>query len=105
MKTLFFIFILSVSAIAQKQDSVYCIQIMSTKNPHLVEWKHLAMCTLDVPHVEKVGKQFRILIPYETYDEAYFMLDTWRRAHKTAFLIIKSKEYFDKNIIKFNPEK
>ena len=105
MKTLFFIFMLSVSAMAQSQDSVYCIQVMSTKNPHLVEWKHLSMCTLDVPHVEKVGRQHRILIPYETFDEAYFMLDTWKRAHKTAFLTIKSKEYFDANIRKFNPIK
>lgn len=90
---------------AQKQDSVYCIQIMSTKNPLLVKWEQLQMCSLDVPHVEKVGRQHRILIPYETYDEAWFMLDTWKRAHKTAFITIRSKEYFDKNIRKFDPVK
>jgi ABC-type antimicrobial peptide transport system ATPase subunit len=96
---------LSFSAAAQQTDSVYCIQIMSTKNPHLVEWKHLSMCTLDVPHVEQVGKQCRILIPYETYEEAWYMLDTWKRSHKTAFLTIKSKEYFEANIRKFEPTK
>jgi hypothetical protein len=96
---------LSFSAAAQQTDSVYCIQILSTKNPHLVEWKHLAMCTLDVPHVEKVGKQYRILIPYETYEEAWYMLDTWKRSHKTAFLTTRSKEYFEKNIRKFEPTK
>lgn len=104
MKTLFLI-LFAVSVMAQSQDSIYCIQIISTKKPHLVEWKHLAMCSLDVPHVEKVGKQYRILIPYETYDEAWFMLDTWKRAHKTAFLTIRSKEYFEKNISKFYPIK
>jgi hypothetical protein len=104
MKTLFLI-LFAVSVMAQSQDSIYCIQILSTKKPHLVEWKHLNMCSLDVPHVEKVGKQYRILIPYETYDEAWFMLDTWKRAHKTAFLTIRSKEYFDKNIRKFYPIK
>ena len=104
MKTLFFI-LFAVSVMAQSQDSIYCIQILSTKNPHLVEWKHLAMCTLDVPHVEKVGKQYRILIPYETYEEAWFMLDTWKRSHKTAFLTTRSKEYFEKNIRKFEPTK
>ena len=104
MKTLFFI-LFAVSVMAQSQDSIYCIQIMSTKNPHLVEWKHLAMCTLDVPHVEKVGKQYRILIPYETYEEAWYMLDTWKRSHKTAFLTTRSKEYFEKNIRKFEPTK
>jgi len=104
MKTLFLI-LFAVTAMAQSQDSIYCIQILSTKNPHLVEWKHLAMCTLDVPHVEKVGKQYRILIPYETYEEAWFMLDTWKRSHKTAFLTTRSKEYFEKNIRKFEPTK
>ena len=104
MKTLFFI-LFAVSVMAQSQDSIYCIQIMSTKNPHLVEWKHLNMCTLDVPHVEQVGNQYRILIPYETYDEAWFMLTTWQRAHKDAFLTTRSKEYFDKNISKFVPIK
>ena len=104
MKTLFFL-LFAVSVMAQSQDSVYCIQIMSTKNPHLVEWKHLSMCTLDVPHVEQVGNQYRILIPYETFDEAWFMLDTWKRSHKTAFLTTRSKEYFEKNIRKFEPTK
>ncbi len=104
MKTLFLI-LFAVSVMAQSQDSIYFIQILSTKKPHLVEWKHLNMCSLDVPHIEKVGKQYRILIPYSTYDEAWFMLDTWKRAHKTAFLTIRSKEYFDKNISKFYPIK
>jgi ABC-type antimicrobial peptide transport system ATPase subunit len=104
MKTLFFI-LFAVSVMAQSQDSIYCIQILSTKNPHLVEWKHLSMCTLDVPHVEQVGKQYRILIPYETYDEAWYMLDTWKRSHKTAFLTTRSKKYFDANIRKFEPTK
>jgi ABC-type antimicrobial peptide transport system ATPase subunit len=105
MKTLFFILMLSFSAAAQQTDSVYCIQILSTKNPHLVKWEQLQMCTLDVPHVEKVGKQYRILIPYETYEEAWYMLDTWKRSHKTAFLTTRSKEYFEKNIRKFEPTK
>lgn len=104
MKTLFLI-LFAVSVMAQSQDSIYCIQIMSTKNPHLVKSEQLKMCSLDVPHIEKVGKQYRILIPYETYDEAWFMLDTWKRAHKTAFLTTRSKEYFDKNIRKFYPIK
>jgi hypothetical protein len=105
MKTLFFILLLSFSSAAQQTDSIYCIQILSTKNPHLVEWKHLNMCTLDVAHVEQVGNQYRILIPYETFDEAWFMLTTWQRAHKDAFLTTRSKEYFDKNISKFVPTK
>ena len=96
MKTLFLI-LFAVSVMAQSQDSIYCIQILSTKKPHLVEWKHLNMCSLDVPHIEKVGKQYRILIPYETYDEALFMLDTWKRAHKDAFITVRTKEQFEQH--------
>jgi hypothetical protein len=58
MKTLFFILCFAVSAIAQT-DSVYCIQIMSTKNIHLVRAEHLSMSTLDTAHVEQVGQYYR----------------------------------------------
>jgi len=93
MKTLFFILFFAVSAIAQT-DSIYCIQIMSTKNIHLVRAEHLAMCTLDTAHVEQSGQYYRILIPYSSYDEAWFMLTTWQRAHKDAFITTRSKNHF-----------
>jgi hypothetical protein len=96
MKTLFFIFMLSISAMAQSQDSIYCIQIMSTKNPHLVRAEHLAMCDFDTAHYEKAGSQYRILIPYDTYEEAWFMLTTWQRAHKDAFITVRTRKQFEK---------
>ena len=96
MKTLFFILCFAVSAIAQT-DSVYCIQIMSTKNINLVSAEHLSMSTLDTAHVEQVGKYHRILIAYSSYDEAYFMLTTWQRAHKDAFITVRCRKHFNQH--------
>lgn len=96
MKTLFFILCFTVSAIAQT-DSIYCIQIMSTKNIHLVRSEHLSMSTFDTAHVEQVGQYHRILIPYSTYDEAWFMLTTWQRAHKDAFITVRCRKHFNQH--------
>lgn len=93
MKTLLFILLFSASAFAQtQQDSVYYIQIMSTQNPELVRAEHLSMSTLDTAYYEKAGKYYRILIKYETFEEAWFMEQTWKRSHKTAFITARSKK-------------
>lgn len=96
MKTLFFILFFAVSAIAQT-DSLYCIQIMSTKNIHLVRAEHLSMSTLDTAYVEQIGQYYRILIAYTTYDEAWFMLTTWQRAHKDAFITVRCRKHFNQH--------
>lgn len=92
MKTLLFILLFSASAFAQTQDSVYYIQIMSTKNPELVRAEHLSMSTLDTAYYEQSGQYYRILIKYETFDEAWFMHTTWQRSHKDAFITSRSKK-------------
>jgi hypothetical protein len=92
MKTLFFILALSVSAMAQSSDTLYCIQIMSTKTPQYIRAEHLAMCTLDKAMVEQVGDYYRILFVYETEMEADYMIATWQRAHKDAFICRRTKE-------------
>jgi hypothetical protein len=92
MKTVLFILALSVSAMAQQQDTLYCIQIMSTKTPQYIRAEHLAMCTLDKAMVEQQGEYYRILFVYETEEEADFMIATWQRAHKDAFICRRTKE-------------
>ena len=92
MKTLFFILALSVSAIAQQTDSIYCIQIMSTKTPQYIRAEQLAMCTLDKAMVEQVGDYYRIMFVYETEMEADYMIATWQRSHKDAFICRRTKE-------------
>jgi hypothetical protein len=92
MKTLFFILALSVSAMAQSSDTLYCIQIMSTKTPQYIRAEHLAMCTLDSAKVEQVGDYYRIMFVYNTLEEAEIMLTTWKRAHKDAFICRRTRE-------------
>ena len=95
MKTLFLIFALSVSAMAQQADTFYCIQIMSTKTPQYIRAEHLAMCTFDSAKVEQQGEYYRILFVYETEEEADFMIATWQRAHKDAFICTRTRQEID----------
>ena len=92
MKTLFLILALSVSAIAQQSDTFYCIQIMSTKTPQYIRSEQLAMCTFDSAKVEQAGEYYRILFVYETEEEAEYMIATWQRAHKDAFICRRTRE-------------
>jgi len=95
MKVLFFL-LFAVTAMAQQQDSVYCIQLMSTKRIDLVRAEHLTMAQ-DQAYVEQAGLYHRILIPYTTHEEAWFMLDTWKRAHKDAFITVRTKGQFEQH--------
>lgn len=92
MKTLILILMLSISAAAQQTDTVYCIQILSTRTPQYIRAEHLAMCTLDQAMVEQVGEYYRILFVYETEEEADFMIATWQRAHKDAFICRRTRK-------------
>jgi hypothetical protein len=92
MKTLFFILALSVSAMAQSSDTLYCIQIMSTKTPQYIRAEHLAMCTLDQAMVEQTDSLYRIMFVYDTFEEAEIMLTTWKRAHKDAFICRRTRK-------------
>lgn len=92
MKTLILILMLSISAAAQQTDTVYCIQILSTRTPQYIRAEHLAMCTLDQAMVEQVGDYYRILFVYETEEEADFMIATWKRAHKDAFICRRTRK-------------
>jgi hypothetical protein len=96
MKNLFFILALSVSAMAQQQDTVYCIQIMSTKTPQYIRAEQLAMCTLDKAMVEQVGDYYRIMFVYDTEMEADYMIATWQRSHKDAFITVRTRKQFEK---------
>ncbi len=96
MKTLIFILALSVSAMAQQADTLFCIQIMSTKTPQFIRAEHLAMCTLDSAMVEQAGEYYRILFVYETEMEADYMIATWQRAHKDAFICRRTREQVSK---------
>jgi hypothetical protein len=92
MKTLLFIFALSFSAMAQQQDTMYCIQILSTRHPEFIRAEHLAMCTIEQAQVEQTDSLYRIMFVYDTYEEAEIMLTTWKRAHKDAFICTRNRK-------------
>lgn len=94
MKTLLLIFTLlfSAASYAQTSDTMYCIQILSTRHPEYIRAEHLAMCELDQAQVEQVNSLYRIMFVYNTYEEAEIMLTTWKRAHKDAFICRRTSQ-------------
>jgi hypothetical protein len=60
MKTLLFILLFSAAAYAQT-DTMYCIQILSTRHPEFIRAEHLAMCTLEQAQVEQTDSLYRIM--------------------------------------------
>jgi len=94
MKTLLLIFTLlfSAAAYAQTSDTMYCIQILSTRHPEFIRAEHLAMCELEQAQVEQVDSLYRIMFVYNTYEEAEIMLTTWKRAHKDAFICRRTSQ-------------
>jgi hypothetical protein len=91
MKTLFFILLFSAASYAQT-DTMYCIQILSTRHPEFIRAEHLAMCTLEQAQVEQTDSLYRIMFVYNTYEEAEIMLTTWKRAHKDAFICRRTSQ-------------
>jgi len=91
MKTLLFILLFSAAAYAQT-DTVYCIQILSTRHPEFIRAEHLAMCTIEQAQVEQTDSLYMIMFVYATYEEAEIMLTTWKRAHKDAFICTRTRK-------------
>jgi len=91
MKTLFFILLFSAAAYAQT-DTMYCIQILSTRHPEFIRAEHLAMCTIEQAQVEQTDSLYRIMFVYNTLEEAEIMLTTWKRAHKDAFICRRTSQ-------------
>lgn len=89
MKTLLFL-ILSLTAAAQS-DTLYCIQIMSTRNPHLIRAEHVAMLPDDAM-IEQSGEHYRIMFVYPDLETAEIMLHSWQRAHEDAFICVRRRE-------------
>lgn len=91
MKTLLFILLFGATAYAQT-DTMYCIQILSTRHPEFIRAEHLAMCTIEQAQVEQTDSLYRIMFVYDTYEEAEIMLTTWKRAHKDAFICTRTRK-------------
>jgi hypothetical protein len=93
MKNLFFFLLLSFAA--QSQDTLYCVQIMSTRNPHLIRAEHVAMLP-DSAKMEHSDGMYRIMFVYPDLETAEIMLYSWQRAHKDAFVTVRRREQLNK---------
>jgi len=72
-------------------QNYYCIQIMSTRNPHLIKPEMVTMLP-DSAMVEDTGGWYRIMFIYEDLETAEIMLTSWQRAHKEAFIVVRRRE-------------
>lgn len=87
MKTLLLIFTLLFSASAYAQtDTVYCIQILSTKTPEYVTAEQLNIMPFDTVMYEQAGAYYRLMIVYTDLFEAEISLTSWQRAYSDAFI-------------------
>jgi hypothetical protein len=95
MKKIFFFALLlsSLNLFAQvetvEEDTLYYIQLFSTQNPELVRAEHLVMMDDEIVY-EKEGDSYNILVFCGLLEDAETMLLTWQRAHKKAFITIRS---------------
>lgn len=91
MKNILFALLLSFTAAAQQQDSIYCIQIFTTTDPFLIRAEHITLAVADV-YLESLPDFHRVLVTHDSQDEAEIMLHTWRRVHKDAFITVRTRE-------------
>jgi len=88
MKTLLLIFTLLFSAAtyAQTSDTLYCIQILSTKTPEYVTAEQLSIMPFDTVVYEQAGDYYSLMIVYSDLFEAEISLASWQRAYSDAFI-------------------
>lgn len=86
---------------AQQQDSIFCVQIMATRNVHLVKAEHIAM-TFDSVFVEFGAEYDKIIVPYSNLEECQLMLHTWQRCHKDAFIVRRTKKQVNDMVLLYD---
>ena len=88
MKTLLLIctLLISASTYAQKSDTLYCIQILSTKTPEYVTAEQLNIMPFDTVVYEQAGAYYRLMVVYNDLFEAEISLASWQRAYSDAFI-------------------
>ena len=104
MKTLFFALglLLSISATAQTkpaQKLFYCVQVVSTENPQLLQ-PLMFMAMDDRAMVEKAvvnGREYyRVMFIYETIEEQDSALHNWRHQWKDSIRVTRNEEQIKK---------
>jgi len=74
----------------ESDSIVYCIQVLSTRNPHLLRPEMVAAFD-DPAMVDYSDGWFRIVFLYANLEEAQIHLQSWQRQHKNAFIATRSR--------------
>ena len=89
--------------LSAQTDTLYCIQVMSTRNPELVK-PEMVSAFDDIAMIEQVGDWWRIMFVYEDRETAEAYLYSWQRQHKDAFVTIRTRQKVDKMLPLFTYE-
>ena len=89
--------------LSAQTDTLYCIQVMSTRNPELVK-PEMVSAFDDIAMVERVGEWWRVLFVYEDREKAEAYLYSWQRQHKGAFIVLRNSDEVDKMLPLFTYE-
>jgi hypothetical protein len=73
-----------------QSDTVWCIQVLSTRNPHLLRPEMLSAFD-DPAMVEHCDGWYRIVFVYAKLEDAQIHLQSWQRQHKKAFITTRSR--------------
>lgn len=91
MKTLILTISLFISISASAQDTLYCVQIMSTQNPQLLRPEMISILP-DSAMVEYTGSTYRILFVYPDRISAEIAHTSWIKQHRGAFITIRTRQ-------------
>lgn len=103
MRNLILIITLSIGALnifaqsvnKQQIDSVWCIQLLSTRNIQLVKPEMLSAMD-DNALVETAGDWSRVLVVCESKEQADMYLYSWQRQHREAFIVLRDRKQIAK---------
>lgn len=101
MKNLILISMLFISVLSYSQTSKqYCIQVLSTENPHLLKPEHFSILPFDKPMVEQVLINdkiiYRIIFVYDHKDMQQTFCKIWQKDFPDALIINRTDDQISK---------
>jgi hypothetical protein len=101
---------IQIGASAQTVNSkYYCVQVTSTKNPHLLRRGMLIARPTDTALLEEVKingqKMWRVIFAYKTPEEQEEALATWLREYKDALRCTRTRSEIESMALAFDESK
>lgn len=91
MKTIIFLLL----ALQLSAQNYYCVQVISTRNPHLLKPEMISILP-DSAKIENAGDWYRILFVYQDKLHAEIAHTSWLKQHSNAFICVRTKEQVDR---------